>query len=366
MDKNIKKTPFYEFHIKAGAKMVPFAGFLMPLQYKKITEEHLNVRRNVGIFDVSHMGEIVFEGKEALKSVQFLITNDINKIKDEKAIYTPVCFANGGIVDDVIVYKFSSEKIFICVNASNTEKDYNHFVQNNKWDCEIQNLSEHYGQIALQGHFSTEIIKIIFNEDIANLKFFSFKVIDFGGVEIILSSTGYTGEKGFEIYIPENICMEIWNKIMEVGEKFSIMPAGLGARDTLRMEMKYCLYGNDIDETTTPLEAGLDWTVKFDKGDFLGRDALLRQKEKGVERILTGFEVLDKGIPRKGYEIFSGDEKIGVVTSGTFSPSLNLPIGLGYLKTGFNEIGSEIFIDIMGLKKAKAKVVKTPFIKRKN
>jgi aminomethyltransferase len=363
----LKRTAIFSSHVRLGAKIVPFAGFEMPVQYRSIKEEHLSVRRDVGIFDVSHMGEIIVKGRDARKYVQKLITNDVEKVPPGRAVYSPVCLESGGIVDDLIIYKVSDEEFFICVNASNTEKDYRHFLSvKDDFECSVENRSDEWTQIAVQGPKSFELLSRIFPADKITMKPFNFIFVDYKGSKCIAATTGYTGEKGCEIYLPNNAGSALWNELLEKGKDLGVSPTGLGARDTLRLEMKYCLYGNDIDETTTPIEAGLDWTVKFDKEGFIGKDVLLEQKRKGVSRKLTGFRIVDKGIPRHGYTILdiSGEKKIGIVTSGTLSPSLGYPVGLGYISTEFSAVGIDIVIDLKGIKNAKAVIVETPFYKR--
>jgi aminomethyltransferase len=365
MEQPLKKTALFDAHVKAGAKMVPFAGFMMPLEFEGISKEHIRVRTKVGIFDVSHMGEIRIKGKEALAYVQKLVTNDCGRAKPGKAVYTPVCLPSGGIVDDMIVYKFGDDDFFICVNAANREKDYNWFVSNrDSYDCEIVDQSDEYSQVAVQGPNAKTLLSRIFGDDVLQMKPFWFCMKDFQGAPCILATTGYTGEEGGEVYVPNEVAQALWYRLLEVGEDLGVGPIGLGARDTLRLEMKYCLYGHDIDETTTPLEADIGWTVKFDKGDFIGRDALVAQKEKGISRRLSAFIVVEKGVPRQGYRIVADNEEVGQVTSGAFSPCLKKPIGLGYIKKGFDEVGKQIFVDIKGFRVVKAMVVEAPFYRR--
>jgi len=365
MEQPLKKTALYEAHVKAGAKIVPFAGFMMPLEFEGISKEHMRVRTKVGIFDVSHMGEIRIKGKDALPYVQKVITNDCERPKPGKAVYTPACLPSGGIVDDMIVYKFSENDFFICVNAANREKDYNWFISNRgSYDCEILDQSDEYSQIAVQGPNAKTLLSRIFDREILEMKPFWFCWKEFQGVPCIFATTGYTGEEGGEIYVPNEVAQALWYRLLEVGEDLGVAPVGLGARDTLRLEMKYCLYGHDIDETTTPLEAGIGWTVKFEKKDFIGKEALLAQKEQGILRSLSAFVVVEKGVPRQGYRLLSDGEEVGHVTSGAFSPCLKKPIGLGYLKKGFDRIGTQIFVDIKGFRVVKALVVEAPFYRR--
>lgn len=358
---NVLRTALYAEHIKARAKMVPFAGYLLPVQYQGIVEEHLRVRKDVGIFDVSHMGEIFFRGPKAAATVNKIITNDVVSAKPGKALYTAACLPNGGIVDDMIVYKFSDEKVFICVNAANRHKDFKWFAENAASGCEVIDESDNFSQIAVQGPKAPELLGRVFGPDVTAMKPFNFVLKTFNGCDVIVATTGYTGERGGEVYIPNSVAPALWSHLLEVGKDLGVGPIGLGARDTLRLEMKYCLYGNDIDETTTPLEAGIGWTVKFDKGDFIGREALLKQREDGIRRSLVAFVVEDKGIPRHGYKIYSGSECIGYVTSGTLSPCLKVPIGIGYVNVPWDRPGTMLEIDLKGLRRTTARVVEPPF-----
>jgi len=361
----MKKTAFTEYHQSLGAKMVEFAGFYMPVQYEGINIEHDTVRKNVGVFDVSHMGEIWVKGPKALDLVQWITSNDASKLYDGKIQYS--CFPNdrGGIVDDLLVYRIDSETYLLVVNASNIEKDWEWINKNNIFGATLYNASDEISQLAVQGPNAIKVLQKLTEEDLSKIEYYSFKKIDFAGVkQVIMSATGYTGAGGFEIYFANKDAKQIWNAIFEAGKEFNIKPIGLGARDTLRLEMGYCLYGNDIDDTTSPLEAGLGWITKFTK-KFINSDNLLKQKEQGVSRRLVGFELVDKGIPRHHYKIYNSDkQEIGFVTSGTMSPSLKKPIGMGYVKTEYSNENSEIFIKIRE-DYAKAKVVKLPFIKNK-
>ncbi len=361
---DVKRTALYEEHVRAGGKMVPFAGFELPVQYEGIAAEHNRVRTAVGLFDVSHMGEIVFSGPRAAEVVTRLTTNSVATAKPGRAVYTPVCRADGGIVDDMIFYKKSDTEWFVCVNASNKDKDYAWFVEQTRGECDVTDLSDRYSQIAVQGPKAPELLARVFGKDVLAMKPFWFQTMDYRGHEILLATTGYTGEAGGELYIPNDVVVALWQELMAKGADLGVGPIGLGARDSLRLEMKYCLYGNDIDDTTSPLEAGLQWTVKFDKGDFIGRDFMLKQQQEGLKRHLIAFVVEGKGVPRHGYKVFSGNEEIGVVTSGTMSPSMKVPIGIAYVKPPFNQTGSTIEIDLMGLRRTVAKVVDAPILKR--
>lgn len=361
-----KKTALYNEHLKAGARMVEFAGYYMPLQYDGISAEHLRVRSAVGLFDVSHMGEVAFRGPRALEVVQRILTNDVGKIPEGKAVYSPVCLPTGGIVDDVIAYKFSRDYVLLCVNAANREKDFLWFKEQASGDCDVDDLSDYYAQIAVQGPKAPQLLARVFGDFLLEMRPFTFRMVAYEGREAIVATTGYTGEPGGEVYVPNEVAEHLWNRFLESGKDLGVGPAGLGARDTLRMEMKYCLYGNDIDETTTPLEAGIGWTVKFDKGEFVGREALLRQKEEGIKRSLVAFVVQGKGIPRHGYKILAGSEAIGYVTSGAQSPSLGVPIGLGYVNRPYDEVGTLLEVDIKGFKRVTVRVEKAPLVKRSN
>lgn len=366
----LKNTAFTKFHIALGAKMVPFAGFNMPVQYEGLIAEHLTVRKGVGVFDVSHMGEIWVKGPKAFALVQYITSNDVSKLYDGKVQYS--CFPNGrgGIVDDLLVYRINAETYLLVVNAANVEKDWN-------WVCQhaekmgmlpgkdVYNASDEIAQLAVQGPLALKAMQKLTPEPIENMEYYTFKKLEFAGVkDVILSTTGYTGSGGCEIYMANEDAEKIWNAVFEAGAEYGIKPIGLGARDTLRLEMGFCLYGNDIDDTTSPLEAGLGWITKFTpEKDFIDKEFLLKQKQEGVKRKLVGFELIDKGIPRQHYSICDAQgNKIGEVTSGTMSPSLNKPIGMGYVPIGLSSPGTEINIEIRG-KLLKAVVVKLPFYK---
>ncbi len=360
----MKYTKLNSIHKKLNAKLVEFAGFQMPVYYTSIVEEHLSVRNGVGVFDVSHMGEIFISGKDALNFVQKVTINDASKLKSGKAQYSAMCYENGGIVDDLLVYLFEQEFMLV-VNASNKDKDLKWLLQNKFGDVFIDDKSDDYTLIAVQGPKSAETLKNLVEIDINNLKYYSFEITKVGGVDAIVSRTGYTGELGYEIYLTgdEATAEKVWNAIFEEGKKFDIKACGLGARDNLRLEMAYCLYGNDINENTNPLEAGLEWITKLDKEGFIGKDALMKIKQAGIKRKLLGFELIEKGIPRHGNEIFYDSIKIGFVTSGTLSPFLNKPIGLGYFNVNFIDESKLFEIDNRG-KRLKAKLTKTPFVQK--
>jgi aminomethyltransferase len=359
----MKNTALTKVHEKLGAKLVPFAGYNMPVSYEGVNIEHETVRKSVGVFDVSHMGEFLVTGPKALDLIQKVSSNDASKLVDGQAQYSCLPNENGGIVDDLIIYRLEAEKWLLVVNASNIEKDWNWINSHNTMGAELKNLSEDYSLLAIQGPKAVEAMQSLTSEDLSAIKFYTFKVSDFAGIEhVIISATGYTGSGGFEIYCKNSEVEQVWNKVMEAGKSFGIKPIGLAARDTLRLEMGYCLYGNDINDTTSPLEAGLGWVTKFTK-DFVNSENLKKQKEQGVERKLIAFELNERGIPRHDYDIVDADgNKIGIVTSGTMAPSLNKGIGLGYVPVNYSAVGSEIFIQIRK-NAVPATVVKLPFYK---
>lgn len=359
----MKNTALSATHEALGAKMVPFAGFNMPVQYEGVSIEHETVRKSVGVFDVSHMGEFLITGPNALKLIQKVSSNDASKLTIGKAQYSCLPNDDGGIVDDLIIYKVEEETYLLVVNASNIEKDWNWIKSKNDVGADIKDLSDNYSLLAIQGPKAVEAMQPLSSHDLSAIPFYNFVVGDFAGIEhVIISATGYTGSGGFEIYCKNSEVKQIWDKVFEAGAKYGIKPIGLAARDTLRLEMGYCLYGNDIDDTTSPIEAGLGWVTKFTK-DFTNSEALKSEKEHGPERKLVAFELDERGIPRHGYDIVDGNGKtIGVVTSGTMSPMLNKGIGLGYVPTILSEVGSKIHIQIR--KNAiPATVVKLPFYK---
>ncbi|WP_034261975.1 glycine cleavage system aminomethyltransferase GcvT [Altibacter lentus] len=359
----MKQTALSHVHEQLGAKMVPFAGYNMPVSYEGVVAEHETVRSGVGVFDVSHMGEFLITGPNALALIQKVTSNDASKLVDGQAQYSCLPNASGGIVDDLIVYRLDAEKWLLVVNASNIDKDWDWIKSHNTMGAEIRNLSEDFSLLAIQGPKAVEAMQSLTSVDLSEIKFYTFKVADFAGIEhIIISATGYTGSGGFEIYCKNSEVAQVWNKVMEAGADYGIKPIGLAARDTLRLEMGYCLYGNDINDTTSPLEAGLGWITKFTK-DFVNSEALKKQKEEGVDMKLVGFQLNERGIPRQGYEIVSKDGSvIGTVTSGTMSPSLNQGIGLGYVPAELSTPGTEILIQIRK-NTVPATVVKLPFYK---
>ena len=357
-----KKLILHDIHQHYGAKMIPFAGYLMPVRYSSDKDEHLAVRNNAGIFDVSHMGEFLVRGPEALTLIQKVSSNDASKLTPGKAQYSCLPNEHGGIVDDLIVYMLDKNEYMLVVNAANIEKDWKWINDNNNVGAELENISEKVCLFAIQGPKATEVLQQLTSVALSAIKFYHFEKGGFAGKDdVIISATGYTGAGGFELYVANKDAKDVFRSIMEAGAKIGIKPIGLGARDTLRMEMGYCLYGNDIDDSTSPIEAGLGWVTKFNK-DFLGKEILERQKQEGVARKLIGFKMVDKGIPRQGYSILDGNgNEIGRVTSGTMSPSMNTGIGLGYVKTEYSNPGSSIFIQIRS-KVAEAKINKLPLL----
>lgn len=360
----MKTTALTETHKTLGAKLVPFAGFLMPVSYEGVNLEHETVRNALGVFDVSHMGEFLVEGPKALELIQKVSSNDASKLTVGKAQYSCMPNETGGIVDDLIIYRVKAEVYLLVVNASNIDKDWAHIARYNEAiGAGMRNLSDAYSLLAIQGPKAVTAMQALTSVDLSEIKFYHFEVGDFAGIpHVIISATGYTGSGGFEIYCKNEEVRQVWDRVMEAGAAYGIKPIGLAARDTLRLEMGYCLYGNDITDETSPIEAGLGWITKFEK-DFVNRDALARQKEQGLKRKLIGFELTERGIPRQGYEIL--DEQgavIGHVTSGTMSPSLGIGIGLGYVAVGFAETDTRITIGIRN-KPVPARVVKLPFYK---
>jgi aminomethyltransferase len=361
----MKHTAFTREHEALGAKMVPFAGFYMPVQYEGLNVEHETVRKAVGVFDVSHMGEFWVKGPKALDLLQWVTSNDASKLTDGKIQYS--CFPNfeGGIVDDFLVYRIDAETFLLVVNAANIDKDWAWINSQNKMGAELYNASDEISQLAVQGPLALKAMQKLTEEPITDMEYYTFKKLTFAGVkDVILSITGYTGSGGCEIYFANEDAPTIWKAVFEAGREFGIKPVGLGARDTLRLEMGFCLYGNDINDTTSPIAAGLGWITKFtDEKDFINKAALLQQKQEGVSHKLVGFEMIDRGIPRQHYEILNEEgQVIGEVTSGTQSPSLKKAIGMGYVEKAYSKAGTPIFIKIRD-KHLKAEVVKLPFYK---
>ena len=360
----LKNVALNDLHESLGAKMVPFAGYNMPVRYSSDIEEHNTVRNAVGVFDVSHMGEFVLEGPEAMDLIQRIVSNDVSKLVDGQAQYAYLPNETGGVVDDLLIYRFNKEKWMLVVNASNIDKDWDWVNKYNTKGVSLKNVSDNYSLFAVQGPKATAALQKLTDVNLEDIKFYNFVVGPMAGVDhVIISATGYTGAGGFEIYVHNDHAESVWKQIFEAGEEFGIKPIGLGARDTLRLEMGYCLYGNDITDETSPLEAGLGWVTKFTK-DFTNSEALKAEKEAGVKRKLVGFKVLDKGIPRSHYELLDAEENIiGEVTSGSMSPCMGCGIGLGYVTKAFSAPGSEIYVAVRN-RRLKAEVVKLPIYKK--
>lgn len=359
----MKNTALTDKHVQLGAKMVPFAGYNMPVQYAGINVEHETVRKGVGVFDVSHMGEFILKGEKALDLIQRVTSNDASKLYDGKVQYSCLPNEEGGIVDDLLVYRIDEKTYMLVVNASNIEKDWNWISKFNTQGVEMKDISDRTALLAVQGPKAADALQSLTDIDLGSMEYYTFRKGTFAGIDnVLLSATGYTGAGGFEIYVDNKDAEKLWNAVFEAGATYGIKPIGLGARDTLRLEMGFCLYGNDIDDATSPLEAGLGWVTKFSK-EFTNSAALQQQKQEGTKRKLVGFEMIDRGIPRHDYEIVDADgNSIGKVTSGTQSPSLQKAIGMGYVKNEFAKEGTEIFINIRD-NKVRAKVVKPPFYK---
>jgi aminomethyltransferase len=357
---DIKKTGFYDIHRQLGAKLVEFAGYYMPIQYRGIIDEHRRVRSTVGLFDVSHMGEFYVSGPNAEKFLQNVTINDVSKLAVNQVQYSAMCYEEGGIVDDLLVYRMA-DKFLLVVNASNLEKDWNWLSDHLLADVRMENRSDDCSLLALQGPDSFTVLQTLTKADLSAIPFYWLTETEVAGLPMMVSRTGYTGEKGFELCFPIEHSTTVWSAIMEAGKPYQIEPIGLGARDTLRLEMKYCLYGNDIDAATNPLEAGLGWITKLNKGEFIGRSALLKVKEQGLARKLIGFEMDGKAFPRHGYAIWAGDTRVGEVTSGTFSPICEKGIGTGYVPSNLAAVGTPLAIEIRNAR-VPARVCNTPFV----
>lgn len=358
----MKKTALYDKHVSLGAKIVPFAGFEMPVQYSGVTEEHFAVREKAGLFDVSHMGQFFIEGAGSRELLQYVTTNNVDVLENGKAQYSCLPNENGGIVDDLIVYKMEDGKYFVVVNASNIEKDWNHISKYNTFGATMTNASDEMSLLAVQGPKATEILQKLTETNLSEVPYYNFTIGSVAGVQdVIISNTGYTGSGGFEIYFRNEDAVTLWDAIIEAGAEEGIIPCGLAARDTLRLEKGFCLYGNDIDDTTSPIEAGLGWITKFDK-DFVSKETFAKQKEEGITRKLVGFELTDKGVPRHDYPVVDAEGNvIGKVTSGTQSPMKKVGLGLAYVDKPYFKLGSEIFIQVRN-KNIPAQVVKAPFV----
>ena len=365
MTDSLKRTPLYDWHVQAGAKCAAFAGFEMPIRYGSIVEEHLNVRNACGAFDVSHMGEIFVEGERAEEFLDYITPNAVKKLVDGKAQYTALTMESGGVVDDVIIYRFSPSKFLICVNASNIEKDFKWISGQNNFDCDVRNESENYGQIAFQGPKAVALVSELCGVDLnTQVPFFCFTEMELFGAQTIVARTGYTGEDGFELFIPKEKTLDVWQAAFELAEKFTLKPVGLGARDTLRLEACFPLYGHELREDVSAVESGIGWVVKHEKGDFLGCEILAKHKTEGAPRKLVGLEIIEPGIAREESKIFLADDtEVGVVTSGTMSPSFEKAIALALVKTDQVSLDDELFVQVRS-RKLKAKVVKKPFYKR--
>lgn len=359
----MKRTVLYQNHVDLGAKIVDFAGFEMPVQYSGINNEHFAVREKAGLFDVSHMGEFSIKGEQALNLIQKVTSNDASKLSDGGIQYSTLLNKNGGIVDDLLIYKIKDNDYLLVVNASNIEKDWNWIVANNTEGAELKNLSEELSLLALQGPEALTILKKLTATDLDSLPYYHFMFGTVDGIEnVLISNTGYTGAGGFELYIPNQYAVKLWDDLLAAGKEQGILPCGLASRDTLRLEKGFSLYGNELNDETTPIEAGLGWVTKLDKGDFLGKEILSEQKANGVSKKLAGFEMIDRGIPRHEYKVFNAEgAEIGVVTSGTMSPMKKTGIGIAYVKPEYSKTGTEIFIEVRD-KKLKAQVVKMPFV----
>lgn len=361
----MRKTPLYEKHLSLGGKVIDFGGWALPVQYTGILEEHEKVRTAAGLFDVSHMGEVTVEGPDAEKYIQKMVTNDISTMNDGQVYYSPMCYPDGGVVDDLLVYRYNAEKYLLVINASNTEKDFQWLKENLEGRVEIANVSAQYAELALQGPKAEKILQKLTGTDLNSIQFFHFRSeLKLDGIVALVSRTGYTGEDGFEIYLSPENAPALWDQLLEVGKEEDLVPVGLGARDTLRFEAALPLYGQEIDKDITPLEAGLGIFVKLDKTDFIGKEALKVRKGQGISRKLVGFEMVDRGIARSHYDVFVGEEKVGFVTTGSFAPTLKKNVGLALVDIEHGEQGKEIHIMVRG-KKLKAVIVPKPFYRKR-
>ncbi len=359
MNTPLKRTPLHAAHVKAGARMVEFGGWDMPVQYAGIIDEHRRVRRAVGLFDVSHMGEFEVEGAGALSALQTLVTNDVAALEIGQVQYAALCYPEGGIVDDLTVYRLAADRYMVTVNASNIDKDWA-WMTTHAPGAEWRNVSTETGLIAVQGPRAEELVAGLADTDVQAIRYYRFARGAVAGVPTLISRTGYTGEDGFELYVPWDATERVWVALLEAGKQVDVGPIGLGARDTLRLEMGYALYGNDIDQTTNPLEAGLGWIVKPAKGDFLGKAAIERMRAEGPKRKLVGLEMVDRSVARHGYQVLGGSRRVGEVTSGTFGPSVEKSVAMAYVETPLAKVGTAIDVEIRGQGRA-ARVVKTPF-----
>ena len=357
----MKKTPLNQAHKDLEAKMTDFGGWEMPVEYEGIITEHRNVRQKCGLFDISHMGEIMIAGEGAARYSHRLLTNSVEDIEVGKVVYSPMCYEDGGVVDDLMIYRLSDDEFMLVVNAANTEKDFEWIEKNSPDDVTVEDRTEDYGLLALQGPEAESVLQKLTDYDLSNLKPFRCDRDEIDGVEMIFSRTGYTGEDGFELYLPAEGLEKLWDDILAAGEEEDILPVGLGARDTLRLEQALCLYGHELDPDIHPLQANLGWTVRFDKDDFIGKEALQRYSEEGYSHSLAGFIIRDRGVARQGYPVEKDGEEIGSVTSGTYSPTLDENIGMAYIENEYTEPGTEISIEVRG-RSIEAEVVETPFV----
>src|SRR5262245_20549075 len=356
----LRRTPLFDVHVKAGAKMVPFGGWEMPVQYAGIIEEHRAVRRAVGLFDISHMGEFEVAGRDALAIVQRLTTNDVSALAVGQVQYSLLCYAEGGIVDDLTLYRLAPDRFMLTVNASNIDKDWAWVTARGQGEARWENVSAETALLAVQGPKAEALVQRLADVDVTGVPYYHFVRGTVAGVPTLISRTGYTGEDGFELYVPAPRAESLWHSLIDTGHADGIQLIGLGARDTLRLEMKFALYGNDIDETTNPLEAGLGWIVKSRKGDFIGREAIEALRMRGVARKLVGFEMVERAVPRHGYRILHEGQPVGAVTSGSFGPSVGRGIGMGYVPTGLADVGSSLDVEIRG-RAEPGRVARTPF-----
>ena len=360
----LNKTPLHPLHKQLGARMAEFGGWEMPIEYTGIIEEHLAVRQAAGLFDISHMGQILIEGPESLKLIQYVTSNDVARLKDYQIHYSALLYPQGTFVDDILVHRFGQQSYFLCVNASNTDKDFQWIVHQNHFDAQVSNVSQQYSQLAVQGPKAVSIVQPLSNIDLRTIKYYWLSFAQVHGKECLVTRTGYTGEDGFEIYCAPEVTEDLWNLIMDAGRPYGIVPAGLGARNTLRLEAKMALYGHEISDQITPWEADLGWIVRLEKGEFVGREALTRQKDSGIQRKLVGFEMIGRGIGRDGYPVFIEGVEAGYVTSGCPSPYLKKNIGLAYVPAAQSQIGTLIEIQVRS-QLCSAKIVETPFYRQK-
>ena len=362
---SLKRTPLYEQHLALGARLVEFSGWEMPVQYSGILDEHRAVRTHAGLFDVSHMGEFKVEGPDSLAFLQYLVPNDVSRLAFHQALYTQLCLPDGGTIDDLIIYFLADNHYMMVVNAGNIDKDFAWVEQRARnFDVQVFNQSDTTALLALQGPEAQAILQPLTDVDLSTIHYYHYEPGVVDGNNCMISRTGYTGEDGFELYCAPVDVVKLWNDLLAAGKEHGLLPAGLGARDTLRLEAGYCLYGHELDEQTNPLEAGLGWTVKLNKGEFIGRDALLKVKEEGPKRKLIGIEMIERGISRGGYAIYENDQQIGALTSGAPGPTLNKNIGMGYVEASHAIVGNTVYIDIRG-KRTAAQIIALPFYKRK-